>query len=133
MRISFPARYCSNYRIASEKTGAIKAIKTVFENLNWNYSPISDCKFIVSIPFNFWSFGEKIEVELSGEDVIICSKCISPFQCFDWGKNKRNVDLFIKELKRTKRDLLSGRPIQTTDSFDKNGLSPVERIFAETE
>ena len=46
----------------------------------------------VKVPINDCSWGERIEVQFVGPRTVrIGSKCVMPFQLYDWGKNKRNV------------------------------------------
>ena len=42
------------------------------------------------------SWGEKIIIKINEDNSLnIKSKCSFPMQCFDWGKNKENVNGFI--------------------------------------
>jgi hypothetical protein len=52
---------------------------------------------------SIWSFSEIIQIDKNKIDeenvlVTIKSKCFFPLQIFDWGKNKRNCEKFIKNL-----------------------------------
>ena len=55
-----------------------------------------------SVPVNWASWGEKIDVSLTkspgGTDVVVRSQCAFPFQILDWGKNKRNVDWITRRI-----------------------------------
>jgi hypothetical protein len=52
---------------------------------------------------SIWSFSEIIQIDnnkIDEENVLVTikSKCFFPLQIFDWGKNKRNCEKFIKNL-----------------------------------
>ncbi len=133
MRIKFPARYCKRYSSSIEKSELAKLVEETLEKLRWKYTLKADGEFQAQIPFNFWSFGEKINIEIQSDGISICSKCISPFQCFDWGKNQENVETFLNGFGESIDKFLSNRAVQNINSFDEKGFSPVERVFTESE
>lgn len=129
MKITFPARYCANYRLVANES--VEIVEATLRKLKWKHSLTADNKFLVQIPFNVWSFGEKMTVEVQNEEISICSECLFPFQGFDWGKNKRNVKIFLDNLEEVKESLLSNKSLEKVKPFDDAGLSPIERAFAE--
>ncbi|MCC5915413.1 MAG: hypothetical protein JJU46_13650 [Balneolaceae bacterium] len=49
--------------------------------------------------WSVWSWGEIITVDFSDKDTIsIASRCSVPFQLFDWGKNRENVDRLVMRI-----------------------------------
>lgn len=76
------------------------AIVAVFNQLGWSYRMPSSYQFSANTGFNFFSFGETITVEIYSDSMIkVESKCNSPIQLVDWGKNKQNVQVFFAKLR----------------------------------
>lgn len=51
-----------------------------------------------AVPFNLWSFGEKVEVTCDDSRTVLRSSCVWPTQCLDWGKNRRNLQKLVAAL-----------------------------------
>lgn len=76
------------------------AIAAVFNQLGWSYQMQSPYQFSANTGFNFISFGETITVEIYSNSMVkVESKCSSPIQLVDWGKNKQNVQVFFSQLR----------------------------------
>src|SRR5262249_35999652 len=53
----------------------------------------------VGLGISFWSWGETMTVEVRKDSSVrVRSECAFPTQCFDWGKNQRNVNKFLGAL-----------------------------------
>ncbi len=73
---------------------ALKFCKFHIQNTDTKNFTIS-----ANVSLSFWSWGEKIYVEVKDDStVFIRSKLALPLQIFDWGKNKRNVYNFFRNL-----------------------------------
>jgi hypothetical protein len=61
---------------------------------------------VAEVGANLWSWGERISVEIGrGGTVWVESTCRLPTQCFDWGKNQRNVDGFLELVDEKSRQM----------------------------
>lgn len=61
-------------------------------NLRWLGELSGKDVLTVRVPINDCSWGERIEIQFSGPSTLkVSSKCVFPFQLYDWGKNRRNV------------------------------------------
>lgn len=124
MKISFPARYMESHSFAADESFLANAVQIAFQTLGWTCQTNGSGEFQTPIGFNLWSFGEKLTVKISGGDVTVKSECAMPTQCFDWGKNKRNVAAFLAEFNRIVKDS------PTINALDDDNLSPLERIIS---
>lgn len=84
---------------------------------------------------NLWSWGEDILLRVSPEGVVyVESRCATFTQCFDWGKNRENVERFFAqvehEMKARITSAMHDKPVRV---FDEQGQTPIERVFSETE
>ena len=107
MTFGFPAYHTENYQAAAvDPSDLHAAVKMALNALGWNISvkrpetgsgrDIS-CRTSISMV----SWGEKISITFSDDcSVSITSKCVWLTQCFDWGKNRANVDRFWLALLR---------------------------------
>ena len=58
-------------------------------------------KVIAARGVNLWSWGETVYVHFgSDSSYSVTSKCVVPFQCCDWGRNRKNVQKFAETLKQ---------------------------------
>lgn len=98
MAFGFPAYARGRRRYDSSPDALREAIARALSALGWTaYGNWSGNRFVAEVGVNFWSWGEKINVEIDPNGTIrIESTCRLPTQCFDWGKNQRNVDAFFE-------------------------------------
>jgi hypothetical protein len=97
MALGFPAHAqgCRRYDLGPD---ALKeAVARALNATGWTaYGNWSGQRFVAEVGISFWSWGEKISIEIDpGGAVWIESRCRLPTQCLDWGKNQRNVDAFL--------------------------------------
>jgi hypothetical protein len=79
----------------------IRAIYDTLHELGWNFGHTADSGLVVKLRTNFWSWGERMNVAVTGPGTVhVLSECILPTQCFDWGKNRRNIARFLDNLSR---------------------------------
>ena len=65
------------------------------KKLNWKIGFTSQRAFIAYTKFSMSSWGEEINVNIEHQKLIVKSECTGN-QLIDWGKNKDNVDTFLK-------------------------------------
>lgn len=95
MTFAFPAYHTENVVFGQSDITVRQAIIETFERLKWRYTGETDNKISAKAKVNFASWGERIEIVfVSGSEFEITSKCVFPTQCFDWGKNRKNVAAF---------------------------------------
>ena len=70
------------------------------KKLNWKIGFTSQRAFIAYTKFSMSSWGEEVKVNVEHEKLIVKSECTGN-QLIDWGKNKGNVDAFLKAFKET--------------------------------
>lgn len=98
MPLQFPARYSTQLSSELHNTELLKtvAVKTI-QDCSWNMDQSVADTIQARTSFNLRSRGEAIEIEiLSPSSLRITSKCAMPTQCFDWGKNRKNVEEFAR-------------------------------------
>ncbi len=87
------SKYTDSYYFQAPNTVLVNAVHaTLIETCRKTPSWTPDGnRAILTTGYNFWSYGEVINVYVqpSGE-VIVNSECSFPLQLFDWGVNKRN-------------------------------------------
>ena len=101
MVFGFPAYHKDHYTAPDTTSNLRKAVIETLDTLSWPLLRGSTTeKFIAKTSISIRSWGEEIVINfLPDNSVIITSKCVWPTQCFDYGKNKINVEKFIMELK----------------------------------
>jgi len=80
-------------------------------NLRWLGESSGKDVLTVRVPINDCSWGERIEIQFIGPSTLrVSSKCVLPFQLYDWGKNRRNVLAIVSamdaelEMRRNERE-----------------------------
>ncbi len=134
MSFGFPAYYSEIISIPIQRHKFNQLVKEVLENLEWKFTEVSAEEHCSTVNINALSWGEKIKIKTLFEGrILIESKCDYPLQCFDWGKNKGNVQLLISKLKsagKRIRDFEDQEEVSV--AFDKKGFSRVEKIINES-
>ncbi|MFK7802455.1 MAG: hypothetical protein AB8G95_12540 [Anaerolineae bacterium] len=100
MTFGFPAFHTEKHPVSPNRSQHIhEDIKRTLSSLSWGITEKSANQILASTSVSLWSWGEKIIIDvLSDGSISVTSKCSLPTQCFDWGKNKTNVDQFLSEL-----------------------------------
>ncbi|MDM8159007.1 hypothetical protein QUH73_04150 [Labilibaculum sp. K2S] len=105
MAFGFPPTYTENFQVDQLDNDqfllfTIEAAK----KLNWDVSFISENGFIAYTKFSMVSWSEEVHINISENTVTIKSACTS-IQVLDWGKNKKNTQLFISTFEETKNTM----------------------------
>ena len=130
MAIGLPAGFSAQIDTDIPRDAAILAAEYAFELLGWKLISADGAKLIAKVPGSVSSWGERIQVEISSLGRLdISSRCVSPLQLFDWGKNRRNVELFTEILER--KAALADRSMVEPEYMDERGETPVERAFSD--
>jgi hypothetical protein len=121
MSFGFPAYSTDSQRFKLRQSDLAGVVMKALGNLGWRYETRSPNKLIAWTSFSLWSWGEKIGIEVSYDGTVTAkSECLQVTQCFDWGKNRRNVRAFIDEATRIASD---------RDAPRDESLTPVERVI----
>ncbi|MDP2346001.1 MAG: hypothetical protein Q8O67_33995 [Deltaproteobacteria bacterium] len=117
MSFGFPARHRHMIALRKPDNELRQIAREAIHSLRWNLTSDGPRQLTARHRFNIWSFGELISVTIEGGVVDVESRCRIPTQCFDWGKNKRNVDAFFA--------LLPPPPLLTLDAARAGTGAPV--------
>jgi hypothetical protein len=75
------------------------AIYDLSIKLKWIVINDEENKIEIKVPFNYFSSGEKIEIEFNDESMRITSYCNPNLQFFENGKNQSNINLIKHSIK----------------------------------
>ena len=131
MSFGFPAHFTQTIFISIQQHEFNQIVKESLESLECEVIEMSATEIHSKIGINALSWGEEIKVKLhSDKRISIESRCIYPLQLFDWGKNKRNVQLLIAKFNFAAKKIREFEDHNGISSaFDKEGFSRVERII----
>jgi hypothetical protein len=132
MSFGFPAYSMGSLRFNLGQQDLVGVVSETLGSLGWRYeSPLSNKFFARNSP-NPWSWGEKIAIEVSPDGTVTArSECLLVTQCFDWGKNHRNVRAFFDQVSRVALAHEASRlPVR---AYDEACLTPLERVIKEEE
>ena len=76
------------------------AVEAAMQRLGWSDIRRDAGAVTGKVGFNLWSFGETVTVTQARDHLMLRSACVMPTQCFDWGKNRRNVEALRTALGR---------------------------------
>lgn len=100
--MGFPAKFAESRIFRQREDQLFAAVQSALNNLGWQYQTLPNNEFEAGLSGNLMSWGENLRIEILPNGLVtIESKCVFPLQCFDWGKNKKNVQTFFAELERT--------------------------------
>ena len=130
MSLGFPAHFgeCRTYYLQDQELVTI--VREALDDLRWHYQVVSRTEVVARTPFLFLgSWGERLKIEILLDGVVsIESRSIWPG--FDGGRNKRNVHTLFTRFEHAERMYrLVETPQEPPLAFDKDGLSPVERML----
>ena len=98
MSFGLPAYHVENIQYKSEFSTEkiIDFIKNTIQTRSFILENNTDRIVYAKTQISGGSWGEKIIIKINEDNSLnIQSKCSFPMQCFDWGKNKENVNAFI--------------------------------------
>ena len=145
MSFGFPAYSTDSHRFNLRREDLARVVCAALENLGWRYDSPLTYRFFARVSTNPWSWGEKLSVEISYDGTVNAkSECMLVTQCFDWGKNRRNVKAFFDQVSRMipthdashlraplgERESASGDMPPIT-VYDERASTPIERVFNE--
>jgi|TARA_B100000959_G_C14754013_1_gene530433 hypothetical protein len=99
MSFGFPASDTQQYNLGCPSDLLYQAVPMALNQLGWKWHNTTSSIFTASASFNLASYGEDITIDITHSPVVtVSSKCTFPLQCFDWGKNAKNVSAFFSSL-----------------------------------
>ena len=132
MSFGFPAYSTGSQRFNLRQPDLVGVVGEALSGLGWTYEAPAPNMFLARNSVNLRSWGEKIAVAVSADGTVTAkSECLLATQCFDWGKNRRNVKAFFDEVSRAASAREASRlPFA---SYDEQSLTPVERVIRDVE
>jgi hypothetical protein len=112
MPLTFPASASGSRRYSCSPEALKEAVARALSALGWAaYGNWSGRRFVAEVGVSFWSWGEEIRVRIDTDGTVsVESACRLPTQCFDWGKNQRNVDAFLELVDEKSRQIATTGP-----------------------
>ena len=99
MAFGFPAYHKDQYSARDTTADMRGAVSGTLAALSWSVKQETTDGLVASVKWNWRSWGERVLIDfLPDNSVSVTSKCAFRSQCFDWGKNKANVQKFLGEL-----------------------------------
>ena len=95
------AKHTMSRSFDSDELAIISAIESALNEMGARDIQFANDRSRVSarIGFNLRSCGENLSVSVNTPGMVqITSKCVLPTQIIDWGKNKKNCNMFMKAL-----------------------------------
>ena len=94
MAFGFPAFHSEDipFTDLADESQARSVVEEVLALRRMKPRDLGDGIIIGSLDVNFWSWGEKVSVRFHGGAMTVRSECALPTQCFDWGRNRKNVN-----------------------------------------
>jgi hypothetical protein len=101
MAFGFPAYHEARARYDCSAGELMDAIDEALGLLGWSGSQTDRWSFSANTGVSLWSWGERVEIDVGRDGrLLIRSECCMPTQCIDWGRNRSNVERFLKKLDR---------------------------------
>ncbi len=105
MAYGFPPQYTESFQVE----GLDKDLLLLFaieaaKQLNWNISSDSESGFVAYTKISMVSWSEELGIHIEGNTLTIKSVCTS-IQIFDWGKNKKNIKLFVSKFEEVRNTM----------------------------
>lgn len=103
MTFGFPAYYEARIELNISGKELMGFIEPIIGSLSWSIREYSQNHILMSTERSKKSWGEKIRLTILPSGILkIRSECSLPTQCFDWGKNKENVNTLLVAIKSMK-------------------------------
>jgi len=90
MKLIFPAEFTHDILGSQSREQDHQRIAHAAQSLSWREVGETESAFEFRVRMNWKSWGEQVTVELQPGKIQIHSRCLFPFQCFDWGRNRDN-------------------------------------------
>ena len=104
MTFGFPAYHESARKFDMRSSVLAAAVENTLRDLGWQFTRgAAGTHFDVRSGWSIWSYwGEKIRIDIGpGGNMLVRSECASPLQCFDYGRNRKNVERFFDRLSQS--------------------------------
>lgn len=109
------------------------------KKLNWNIGFLSESGFIAYTKMSLFSWGEEIQIKIEVGNINIKSECTGS-QIVDWGKNRKNIDLFLASFQKSRENIanlnieeqyseLSKKFLDAEEDIIKPPLNKKEKVF----
>ena len=99
MAFGFPASVLQQISTQANQQTLAQMAPGVLGSLGWMNYQQGPFQFSASVSAGLMSYGETVDINLATPGMIyVSSKCSFPLQMFDWGKNARNIAMFIGRL-----------------------------------
>jgi hypothetical protein len=95
MAFGFPAYAEAVERYDASGGELLDAVDQALEELGWDADYTGPSSLSARVGVNFLSWGERVSINVRDGKVRVRSECSLPTQCFDWGKNRQNVDRLL--------------------------------------
>ena len=101
MAFGFPAYHTEECPLRGSEARLRDAVLDALAHLGWKVKEETATAIRASTSLSLWSYGERVLIRFRNDGGITAtSKCALVTQCFDWGKNKRNVRKLLAEIER---------------------------------
>lgn len=94
MSFGFPAHSQQIVTTSLPLEEAKMRAKHASASLGWNLARESERELIFTVRLNWLSWGEKAQVHVENDHLIVRSQCRLLTQCIDYGKNAKNCEKF---------------------------------------
>lgn len=112
MPLGFPAYHTETRKLNLHWQQVAQLTARALQTLEWSYTQSAPNTFDAKVRLGLLSWGEQIRVTIYNDGTLtVRSECALPTQCFDWGKNSRNVQKLFEQI-----ELFSGELPHATAS-----------------
>jgi hypothetical protein len=105
MAVGFPPRFTQSRIFPLEQAELMARAKAALDDLGWPYK-VEWGKELVAVPDFMWIYSRREELRLQFEPGGVLraeSRCVGYPQIFDFGKNRKNVELFFARFEQLMR------------------------------
>lgn len=100
MVFAFPAYHSDKFVAPSPEVNLVRLSQAAVQHLGWILVSQSRDSIVYSTRKRLVSRCERVTIQFIEADhsLTIVSRCVLPTQCLDWGKNRKNVTVFLQVL-----------------------------------
>jgi len=111
MAFGFPAYHEEKIDLEMPRNEIISFLEPIIGSLSWSISEYTENHMLVRSKDRLWEWEpQKIRITiLPSGSILVRSECAIFTQCFDWGKNKRNVHKLLSAINRNYHKCASKR------------------------
>ena len=101
MAFGFPPRHSEQLSLSAGPADLHAAVRDSLNTLAWTVKQDGGQSLRAAVGVSLFSYGERVQIQVESDRTLrISSRNVFPLQFYDWGKNKRNVERFVSELRR---------------------------------